>query len=100
VTEHAQQVRQDAVNVLEDLLLWELSPARWEGVAGILDALAVEVADSDLSNLEEATIQLELAGPVRITRLGAAPTEPPPPRVRERINQLIYRLSGKDRNGA
>jgi hypothetical protein len=95
-----EQVLQDAVHVLEDLLVWELSPARWEGIAGILDALAAEVADSDLSNLAEATIQLELAGPVRLTRIGATPTEPPPPRVRERINQLIHRLSGKDMNGA
>jgi hypothetical protein len=100
VTERTQQVLQDAVHVLQDLLLWELSPARWDGIAGILDALAAEVADSDLSNLAEATIQLELAGPVRITRIGAASTEPPPPRVRERINQLIHSLSGKDMNGA
>jgi hypothetical protein len=98
VTDHPQQVLQDAVHVLEDLLLLELSPARWEGIAGILEALATEVAASDLSNLTEATIQLELAGPVRITRIGAMPTEPPPPRVRERINQLIHSLSGKDTN--
>jgi hypothetical protein len=98
VTDHPQQVLQDAVHVLEDLLLLELSPARWEGIAGILEALATEVAASDLSNLTEATIQLELAGPVRITRIGATPTEPPPPRVRERINQLIHSLSGKDTN--
>jgi|HubBroStandDraft_5_1064220.scaffolds.fasta_scaffold246073_2 hypothetical protein len=93
------QVLQDAVLVLEDLLTMELSPARWEGVAGILEALAAEVAAGDLSNLAEATIQLELAGPVRLTRIGAMPTEPPPPRVRERINQLVHSLSGKEVNG-
>jgi hypothetical protein len=98
VTDQPQQVLRDAVHVLEDLLMLELSPARWEGIAGILEALATEVAASDLSNLTEATIQLELAGPVRITRIGARPTEPPPPRVRERINQLIHSLSGKDMN--
>jgi len=98
VTDHPQQVLQDAVLVLEDLLLLELSSARWEGIAGILEALATEVAGGDLSNLTEATIQLELAGPVRMTRIGALPTEPPPPRVRERINQLIHSLSGKDLN--
>jgi CATRA-associated small protein len=99
VTDQPQQVVEDAVHVLADLLLLELSPARWEGIAGILEALAAEVAVSDLSNLGEATIQLELAGPVRITRIGALPTEPPPPRVRERINQLIHTLSGKGMNG-
>lgn len=88
------------MDVLEDLLLWELSPARWDGVAGMLDALAAEVADSDLSNLAAATRQLELAGPVRITRIGAVPTEPPPARVRERVNQLIHVLSGRDTNGS
>lgn len=100
MTDHPQQVLQDAVQVLEDLQLWELAPARWEGIAGILEALATEVAAGDLGNLAEATAQLELAGPVRITRIGAVPTEPPPPRVRERINQLIHSLSGKDMNGA
>jgi hypothetical protein len=100
VTEHPQQGLQDAVLVLEDLLTLELSPARWEGIAGVLEALVTEVAAGDLNNLAEATIQLELAGPVRITRIGAMPTEPPPPRVRERINQLIHSLSGKDRNDA
>lgn len=100
MTDHERQVLEDAIHVLEDLLLWELTAARWEGVAGILEAVAAEVAADDLSNLAEATIQLELAGPVRITRIGAMPTEPPPPRVRERINQLIHRLSGKDTNDA
>jgi hypothetical protein len=98
MTEDPQQVREDAVHVLEDLRLLELSPARWEGIAGILEALAAEVAVGDLSNLAEATIQLELAGPVRLIRIGAVPSEPPPPLVRERINQLIHTLSGKDWN--
>jgi hypothetical protein len=90
------QLQDDAVNVLQDALLWELSPARWDGIAAVLQALEALEADlgqGDVDALTEAVAQLELAGPVRITRIGAPPVEPPPPKVRERINQLIHRLS-------
>ena len=99
MTDGSAQIQEDALNVLRDVLLWELSPARWEGIAGVLEALAADLELGDLGTLAEATIELELAGPVRITRIGATPTEPPPPPVRERINQLIHSLSGQARDG-
>jgi hypothetical protein len=97
--DHTARIQRDALTVLQDLLRWELSAARWDGVAGALDALAVGLELDDLDTLTKATIQLEQAGPVRITRIGATPTEPPPPPVRERTNQLIQRLSGGAEGG-
>jgi hypothetical protein len=99
-TEDLAEVRQDALSVLRDLLSWELSEARWEGIAGSVEALAAYLDLGDLADAREMVIQLELAGPVRITRIGAVPSQPPPPRVRERVNQLIHRLSGGERQAA
>lgn len=88
------EVRHDALSVLPDVLSWRLSTARWEAIAGGVEALAAYLDLGDLAGAREIVIQLELAGPVRITRIGAVPQEPPPPRVRERVNELIHRLSG------
>jgi hypothetical protein len=93
VTDHSAYVLQDTLDVLQDVLRWELSPARWAGIVAILDAMAADPADQDV--IAEGTTQLELAGPVRITRIGATPTQPPPPPVRERVNELIHQLSSK-----
>jgi len=93
-TDERATVSQDALSVLRDVLEWRLSDVRWEGIAGSVEALTAGLSTGDLAAAREAVIQLELAGPVRITRIGARPTEPAPPRVRERINQLVFQLSG------
>lgn len=95
-TEDLEEVRQDAVSVLQDMLGWRLSTARWDAIAGSVEALATYLDVGDLAAAQDIVIQLELAGPVRITRIGAVPSQPPPPPVRERVNQLIHRLSGGD----
>lgn len=95
MSDHAVRNEKDALAVLQDLLEWELSAARWDGVARILDALADSLELGDLYTLAKATTQLEVAGPVRIVRIGAASSEPPPPPVRERANELIHKLSGR-----
>ncbi len=91
-----EEVRQDAVSVLQDMLSWRLSTARWDSIAGSVEALATYLDLGDLAAARDIVIQLELAGPVRITRIGALPSQPPPPPVRDRVNQLIHRLSGGD----
>ena len=93
-TEGLEEVRQDAVSVLQDMLSWRLSTARWDAISGSVEALATYLDLGDLAAARDIVIQLELAGPVRITRIGAVPPQPPPPPVRERVNQLIHRLSG------
>jgi hypothetical protein len=96
-TEDLEEVRQDAVSVLQDVLSWRLSTARWDVIAGSVEALATYLDLGDLAAARDIVIQLELAGPVRITRIGAVPSQPPPPPVRDRVNHLIYRLSGGNR---
>ena len=86
---------QDAVTILRGVLTWELSPARWEGVAAILEAMATSLELGDRDTMAEATVDLERIGPVRFKRIGAESKDPPPVLVRERINELIHKLSGK-----
>ncbi len=84
----------EVAHALRDALLWEMTPARWELLAGILAEIAEAAESGDPDALAAARAGLELVGPVRITRIGSTPRQPPPPPVRERINHLIYRLSG------
>lgn len=93
MSDRLTQLKDDAANVLQDALSWELSPARWEGISAILQALESDLAEQDIDAIADAVAQLELAGPVRLTSIGAPPVTPPPPKVRERINQLIHQLS-------
>lgn len=99
-TEDLAEAGQDAISVLQDILDWRLSAARWEAIAGSVEALAACLDLGDLAAAREIVIQLELAGPVRITRIGAIPVLPPPRPVRERVNQLIHRLSGEENQAA
>jgi hypothetical protein len=88
------RIRQDALEVLRALLRLELSAARWEGVGAILDALDAGLELGDIEMVTGATIRLGEVGPVRVTRIGGTSGEPPPPPVRERVNELISKLSG------
>ncbi|WP_329179207.1 CATRA system-associated protein [Streptomyces sp. NBC_01477] len=87
-------VRADALELLGVLADWRLAPARWDRVAEVLAAAAEAAAGRDAEALDAAVGELELAGPVRITRIGGTPTEPPPPAVRERANHLVHALGG------
>lgn len=87
-------VRADALELLDALAGWRLAPARWDRVAEVLAAAAEAAAGGDAAALDAAVGELELAGPVRITRIGATPTLPPPPAVRERANHLVHALGG------
>jgi hypothetical protein len=96
------QIRDDALNVLQDALEWCLTPAGWAHIAAILDGLAAGTGSGlDLGDperrkvLKDATMRLELAGPLRIETVDSA-AKPAPPEVRERLNILIDYLSGAD----
>ncbi|WP_333735995.1 CATRA system-associated protein [Streptomyces sp. IBSBF 2806] len=84
--------RDDAVDVLRDLIEWELAPQRWEQVDSIVDSLADAVARGDGDALREATAELELTGPVRVTRIGAKSVIPVPEETRDRANRLVHAL--------
>ncbi|ACU75424.1 hypothetical protein Caci_6578 [Catenulispora acidiphila DSM 44928] len=104
MSEDLAQIRAEAVRALSHVEYWELTPARWELLAGMLDALAAAPAD-DVDAIAVATADLELAGPMRITPIGAGNTRPEagltgvvripvPPKIRERVNELIHMLRG------
>ncbi len=80
--------RASIVRVLDYILQLELTQDRWERVHGIL-AIAAEAATAgDLGGLRSAMDELRAVGPVRVIRIGGAPVGPPPPKVREREDDL------------
>jgi hypothetical protein len=89
------------LRVLDYILRLELTQARWERVDGIL-AIAVEAAAAgDLGGLRGAIDELRAVGPVRVIRIGGTPAGPPPPKVREREDDLrrtvrALRFTGRD----
>jgi hypothetical protein len=86
--------RTEALEVVEDALEWRLHPCHWERIAPIVAALIEALEHGDRQALVTATADLELAGPLRITRIGDDPLLPPPPAVRDRLNRLIHTLGG------
>lgn len=86
------EARDDAVNVLQDLVEWHLAPQRWERVDSIVGSLVDALARGDGEALREATAELELTGPVRITRIGTQSVIPVPERTRDRANHLVHTL--------
>jgi hypothetical protein len=60
----------------------------------VLIAMDAALAAGDLQALEAASADLGLAGPLRITRIGATPVVPPVPPVRDLLNRLVFSLGG------
>lgn len=87
-------VRTEALDVLSDALSWRLAGPRWAAIEQVLAAMDAALAAGDVATLAAATTDLELAGPVRIIRIGADPAVPPPTTVRDRLNQLVHSLGG------
>jgi CATRA-associated small protein len=87
-------VRAEALDVISDALSWRLAGTRWAAIEQVLVAMDAALAAGDVTALATATTDLELAGPVRITRIGADPVVPPPPAIRDRLNQLVHSLGG------
>jgi hypothetical protein len=91
-----QDLREDALDVLNDALAWRLVPARWAIVARYVDRLANALQAGDPEAVRAAVAELELAGPVRAARVGDTPLVEAPEPVREEINELIHTLDGRD----
>ncbi|GII65286.1 hypothetical protein Skr01_53710 [Sphaerisporangium krabiense] len=83
----------DARDLLEDVLQWQMSPARWDHLTGILDAAIAAAESGDLDALDAAVVRMEVAGPVRIQRIGEESADPPPAPVRDRVNHLVHLLA-------
>jgi hypothetical protein len=80
-----------ALEVLADVLEWQLPVPRWERVAELVQSIDEAVRGGDLVALESATIDLELLSPVRVTRIGSTQDRvEAPPEVRVRVNRLQH----------
>jgi hypothetical protein len=88
----------EAVAVLRQVADWELAPARWDRVSGLLDAVQAALDSGDAEALAAAVIDLEMAGPVRIVRIGSGQPSAPPPPIRERLGLLIHSLTASVRD--
>lgn len=80
--------------MVSDALGWRLAVARWDGVVQVLAAMDDALTARDQDALVAATTDLEMAGPRRITRIGAPPVVPPPAPVRDLLNRLVHELGG------
>lgn len=66
---HNDEIRDDAREVARDVLDWRATEAEWAEIAELVEA-AVQAAEfGDDAALRAGTLALELAGPLRITRL-------------------------------
>ncbi|MEU6021934.1 CATRA system-associated protein [Micromonospora sp. NPDC047134] len=97
----------DALHVLQDIVLWELIPERWEHIGSLLSRLSATLDTGEVDQAREALIELELSGPVRANRIGQTETKGIPEPLLERRNTLVHRLtaeqdrqSGKQQDGS
>ena len=85
-------VRERALQVLEDALVWDLTAAQWIEVGHALRRLRRAYDASDDRRQRDAVADLEVAGPHRVSGLGDTARLPAPRELRERINELIHAL--------
>ncbi|TDO38025.1 CATRA system-associated protein [Paractinoplanes brasiliensis] len=85
----------EALTVLTDMSTWTLPPDRWELVTEILDEFLEACHGQDTEACEAAVADLSPHGPVRVTRIGAAPPTGIPQPVLDRRNVLVHALSGR-----
>jgi len=86
------QTREDALDVLRDLLAWRTTAARWDGIATLVDSMEHAVHNQDWAALRKVTIDLELVSPTRTGTPGDKPKEPPPKPVRDQANRIVHSL--------
>ncbi|MEV5822393.1 CATRA system-associated protein [Micromonospora harpali] len=84
----------DLVSMLREAQGWRLTDGKWQEVGRLVEDVEKALAGGDAAALRRLTDTLEVAGEVRITRIGAASTpQPVPPPIRDRLNRLVHQLS-------
>ena len=88
--------------VLGEVPEWRVTAAEWEYLDGLVEAAATAMAQRHWGRLRDAVDELELASPLRATRLGkhqqdGQPEQSVPEVVRERVNRLVHDLHNSDR---
>jgi hypothetical protein len=87
---------QDAVDVLQDVVLWDLAPARWVNVQRAMQRMHAAIESGDVDELRDATNDMENGGgPVRQVRIGTNMVTGVPPQILERRNELVHALTGE-----
>jgi CATRA-Associated Small Protein len=92
-------IHDEALGLLREVLVWRLAGDRWHIVDQAVRSLAAALAAGEPDAFREVLYDLELAGPIRVVRIEDAEILPPPPPVRERINQLVHTLEGAGGSG-
>lgn len=95
MSQQADEIRRDTVDVLRDVLRWRLTLAQWDEVIEILAPLEIplDLADPEcLAALTRVSVALELAGPQLLTPIDKE-ASPAPDFVRDRANTLIGNLA-------
>jgi len=87
----------DALDVLQDLVLWELVPERWDQVDRLLTRIGEAFAAADADEFRAAVADLELSGPVRALRIGGTNVIGIQEPVLERRNTLVHTLNQQRR---
>jgi hypothetical protein len=88
----AGSLAEDALEVLRDIDEWQLPEERWADIGELVESLTEALAAGDHDGVRKATAALEVAAPVRTTRIGAKPRVPSPEPIRERVNRLVHAL--------
>ncbi|MFI9503368.1 CATRA system-associated protein [Nocardia sp. NPDC052566] len=87
-----EETKDNAIEVLDDLLKWHMISTRWDQVASAIDDLNQALGGRAAPAVREALIEIELLGPVRARRIGEEPRTPAPPVVRDRVNMMVHLL--------
>lgn len=85
------RVRQDALQILTDLLEWHLTTEEWQAVARVLEDMETAVHRGDDETLDSLTANLEALSPYRIAPIDLTYPVPLPLRLRDNI--LIHTLT-------
>ncbi|GAA0986344.1 hypothetical protein GCM10009555_063560 [Acrocarpospora macrocephala] len=94
----ATQITADALDSLRDVLDWRSTPAHWAKISRIIDAMATALERNDLAGLRTATIELDLASPYRVLKVGEG-DDSAPDHVHEQTVRLIHTLEPKHPEG-
>ncbi|PGH49689.1 hypothetical protein CRI70_16155 [Streptomyces sp. Ru87] len=87
-----EELRQTALEVLEDIAHWSLRSSGWERVGRGLADMERTLRAADVTGFRRAVADVEMAGPHRISGLEEASSLPIPEVYRERVNELIHDL--------
>lgn len=86
------ETKDNAVEVLGDLLQWHMTTNRWDLMSSAIDDLSEALGGRTAPAVREALIEIELLGPVRARRIGEEPRTPAPAVLRDRVNRLVHSL--------